>query len=355
MDKYKIDSHKLHYHLSRVNGWLNGDTIYPIYMEISPSGMCNHRCTFCALDFMEYKKRFLDTHCLTARLKELGRLGLKSVMFGGEGEPLLHRNIGLLTKTTKDSGIDTAFTTNGVFLDQKKCEDIIPHCEWIKVSINAGTAATYSTIHRTKPSDFDKVIANLKRAADYRNSIKSRCVLGMQILLLPENMDEVATLAEIASDIGMDYLVVKPFSQHPASHSKRYKDINYNDIESICQDLKNYDTEIFKVIVRTNTIKKWDKKERGYTRCYSLPFWSYIDSAGHVWGCSMYLNDNRFLYGNINDNTFQEIWNGKRRRESIKWMKNSFEADSCRINCRMDKVNQYLWDLKNPPGHINFI
>ncbi len=355
MDKYKIDGHKLNYHLSRVTRWFNGETIYPIYMEISPSGMCNHRCTFCALDFMEYKRRFLDTDCMLERLAEMGRLGLKSVMFGGEGEPLLHKDIALLTKTAKDSGIDTAFTTNGVFLDEQKSETIIPYCEWIKVSINAGTAANYAGIHQTKPTDFDKVITNLRYAANHRNSIKSSCVLGMQILLLPENRHEIRTLAEVAANIGMDYLIVKPFSQHPASKSRKYQDIRYDDAETLRQDLSDCNTGTFKVIVRTNTMAKWNDRERGYSRCRALPFWSYIDSAGNVWGCSMYLNDDRFLYGNINHNSFQEIWEGDKRRLSLDWIEKEFNADSCRINCRMDKINQYLFDLKNPPRHINFI
>ncbi len=82
----------------------------------------------------------------------------------------------------------------------------------------------------------------------------------------------------------------------------------------------------------------------------------YADSAGNVWGCSMYLNDERFLYGNINDNTFQEIWVGKQRQVSMTWVENSLDANSCRINCRMEKkINRYLWDLKNPPRHVNFI
>ena len=93
MDKFRIDSHKLIYHIPRVNDWLSGKNIYPIYMEISPAGSCNHRCTYCALDFMEYQKRFLDTEVLKKRLIEMGRLGLKSVMFAGEGEPFLHKDI----------------------------------------------------------------------------------------------------------------------------------------------------------------------------------------------------------------------------------------------------------------------
>src|SRR3990167_3007073 len=106
MDKYRIDSHKLTYHVSRVNDWLEGKVTYPIYMEISPSGACNHRCTYCGLDFMEYKPRLLDTHLLKERLSELGRLGLKSVMYGGEGEPFLHCDMAELINHTKKSGVD---------------------------------------------------------------------------------------------------------------------------------------------------------------------------------------------------------------------------------------------------------
>ena len=67
-DEFRIDSHKLIFHPRRGNAWLAGDQIYPLYAEISPSGACNHRCTFCALDYMEYKPRFLDTMVLKERL-----------------------------------------------------------------------------------------------------------------------------------------------------------------------------------------------------------------------------------------------------------------------------------------------
>jgi hypothetical protein len=30
-------------------------------------------------------------------------------------------------------------------------------------------------------------------------------------------------------------------------------------------------------------------------------------------------------------------------------------ADQCRVNCRMDKINAFLWELKHPPAHANFI
>lgn len=355
MDRYRIDSHKLLYHVQRVNDWLNGKLIYPIYMEISPSGSCNHRCTFCALDFMGYKKRYLDAGILKERLSEMGGLGLKSIMYGGEGEPLLHGHIAEIINHTKRSGIDVALTTNGVMLTESLSEKILSDMEWIKVSISGATRETYAKIHRTKLADFDLVIKNLSCAAKIKHKNGYKCTLGMQIILLSENEHEIVPLAEIARDIGMDYLVVKPYSQHPLSKTRRYRDIKYNRYMHLSDELSKLNTKDFSVIFRMHTMRKWDENRKVYNSCLALPFWSYIDSAGNVWGCSVYLGDERFYYGSIYENSFREIWEGEKRRKSLKWVEGELDAKQCRINCRMDEVNRYLWDLKTPPEHVNFI
>jgi len=275
MDKYKIDSHKLNYHPARVGSWLNGEDTYPIYMEMSPIGACNHRCTFCGLDFMGYQNRKLEIPMLKKLIPELGRLGLKSIMHGGEGEPLLHKDFAEIVELTVNSGIDVAITTNGVLLKKERADAIIKNCKWIKVSINAGTADTYSKIHSTKPADFDKVIENMTYAVELKKKNNLSCTLGMQIILLPENRNEIETLADIAQQIGMDYLVVKPYSQHTKSDTEIYKDIKYNEDLVLADALEKYNTEDFSVIFRLNTMKKWDESNRTYKCCLALPFWSY--------------------------------------------------------------------------------
>ncbi|HEX8949278.1 MAG TPA: radical SAM protein [Dissulfurispiraceae bacterium] len=355
MDKYRIDSHKLLYHVPRVCDWLKGENIYPVYMEMSPSGNCNHRCTFCALDFMQYQKRFLDAPVLFERLEELGKYGLKSVMYGGEGEPLLHERIGEIIEHTKRSGIDVALTTNAALLTEDMAERILGHMEWMKVSIGGATQETYAKVHRTKPGDFDTVVRNLSEAVKIKRKRNFPCTIGMQMLLLPENRHEAALLARTAKEIGMDYLVVKPYSQHPSSRTERYRDIKYGGYRYLADELEEFNSAEFNVIFRLHAMQKWDEGTRNYTHCLALPFWSYIDSGGNVWGCSIYLGDERFLYGNIYRETFREIWEGEKRRESLRWVEHELDTGQCRLNCRMDEVNRYLWELKNPPDHVNFI
>jgi len=356
MDKYRIDSHKLIYHVHRVYDWLNGKNVYPIYAEISPSGTCNHRCTYCALDFMEYQARFLDKFLLTDRLSEMASLGLKSIMYAGEGEPLLHKDIGEIINHTKKVGIDVSITTNGVLLKDDLIESTLENITWIKVSINGATKETYAKIHRASPDNFERVIKNMSYAVKIRNNRGYKCTLGMQLMLLPENCHEAVLLAQRAKNIGVDYLVIKPYSHHPLSKTTKYKNIRYSEYLYLSDKLKNINDNNFNVIFRVNAMRKWDEgKQRNYRCCLALPFWSHIDAGGTVWGCSAYLTDERFRYGNIYENTFKEIWESEKRLSSVSWAEKELDINQCRVNCRMDEINRYLWDLKNPPEHVNFI
>ncbi|MBI1911348.1 MAG: radical SAM protein [Deltaproteobacteria bacterium] len=354
MDEFRIDSHKLMYHVPRVNKWLEGDNIYPVYMEVSPIGACNHRCTYCALDYMEYQPRQLDPVMLKERLSELGRLGIKSIMYAGEGEPFLHKHSGEIINHTKKSGIDVAITSNGVLFTEKLIESCLASITWIKISFNAGTKETYAKIHRTSEADFDKVLDNIRTAVKFRKQANLSSTIGMQMILLPENTSEAVLLAQKAKEAGADYLVIKSYSQHLKSLTTQYKDFDYNQYMHLSDQLQKISDKDFKVIFRKNAMKKLQEK-RSYEKCLALPFWSYIDSGGGVWGCSAYLGDERFLFGNINENTFEEIWNGEKRKKVMEFVAKGLDTTECRVNCRMDEINRYLWELKHPSLHVNFI
>jgi radical SAM protein with 4Fe4S-binding SPASM domain len=246
-------------------------------------------------------------------------------------------------------------TTNAVLLNPERARGLLPHMRWIKASFNAGTPETYAAVHGTRPADFHKALDNLQAAAELRRANGWACTLGLQALLLPENEQEMETLALLARERGLDYFVVKPYSQHPQSETTAYQGVTYEHCETLGRRLQALATEDFRVLFRWRTMRKWDARHKPYQRCLGLPFWSYLDAAGTVWGCSVYLNDERFRYGNVYEQTFSEIWEGAARRKSLAWVQEEMDARDCRLNCRLDEINRYLWQLRHPHDHVNFI
>lgn len=364
-DLYQIDSHKLIYHPERVaslkavgTDWEKAKHVYPIYLELSPIGACNHRCTFCAVDYVGYKPDRLSIEMMRERLPEFARLGVKSVNFAGEGEPMLHKNIAEMIHLAKEAGLDASLTTNAAILPKDFLDEALPHLSWIKISLNAGSAETYAKVHRTKAEDFNKALDHIARMTERRRAKGLRCTLGAQILLLPENAHEIENLARICRDqLGIDYLVVKPFSQHLASENTAYRDIDYSKWFDLGKILESYSTDKFNVIFRSHTMKKYMEADHGYTHCYSTPFlWGHVMATGIVSGCSAYLLNDLFEFGNLNEQTFEQVWTGDKRKRNFEFVTNELDITNCRKNCRMDEVNRYLFKLieKQPP-HVNFI
>jgi hypothetical protein len=77
---------------------------------------------------------------------------------------------------------------------------------------------------------------------------------------------------------------------------------------------------------------------------------------GSVCGCSAYLLDDKFMYGSITDQTFKSVWEGPEREACFHYVREKLDIKECRINCRMDEVNRYLFNLvEDRIEHVNFI
>jgi len=360
---FSIDTHKLSQHPKRVSEWLDGHKdwndakkIYPIYMEISPVGACNHRCTFCSVDYIGYKTRYLPFEPLLKNISEMAKNGVKSLMFAGEGEPALYKKLPEVLDHCSSVGIDSSLTTNMVPFTKKNVESFVRNCKWIKTSINAGSAEAYGKIHQTKEKDFYRVLDNFSLSIDTRNRNNYECTIGGQILLLPDNAETVVDLANELKNRGVDYLVVKPYTQSLYGNSTLYKGLKYGQFDSLEQELKEIETSEFRIIYRKNAMQKLHEKDRAYPVCNATPFfWAYVMANGDLYACSAYLQDERFCIGNINETSFQQLWEGNKRKEIFEFVAKELDISKCRVNCRMDSVNRYLWSLENPDSHVNFI
>jgi hypothetical protein len=52
--------------------------------------------------------------------------------------------------------------------------------------------------------------------------------------------------------------------------------------------------------------------------------------------------------------SFKEIWESEKRKENWRFVRKELDIKECRVNCRMDKANRYLWGLTHQK-HINFV
>ena len=347
----EVDNHKLIYHPERVSEWIQKGDCYPIYVEIGPTNSCNHKCIFCALDWLKKGVSNIDSEVLVRSLEEMAEVGVKSVMFAGEGEPLLHKEIGLFTKTAKQYGLDVSMTTNGVLFTQSKIEGCIPNLSWIRFSIDSGSAENYSLVHGTNSQDFERLIYNINESVKFRDKNKLDTIIGAQFLAISQNSDEAIKLVGILKKIGVDNLQIKPYSHHPSSaHDFTVTAEYYDQLE---KKLEKFNSRDFKVLFRKKTIERLNS-EASYSQCYGLPFFALIDSRGDIFPCNLFYGKKEASYGNLYDKSFLDIWQGEKRKKILEKMNEKGVSD-CRKGCRLDTINRYLDRLKNPSLHDNFI
>lgn len=353
MDKFSLDSHKLKYHPNAVADFYNDKNVDPIYVEISPTAFCNHRCVFCHYNHLGHEGKFGKNRMLEL-VDELAQANTKSLVFAGIGEPLLNKETIPAIKSAKSKGIDVAMSTNGALMKEDDMEDIAKSLTWIRFSFNAATKENYAEIHKAKETDFELVLANIKKLADVKKATNSDITIGIQYVVLPQTRNNIEELAKRLKENGADYFVIKHFYEHEQSEfSKTSLLISEDELSTLQAFASEISDDNFSMIVRS---RENLTQHRIYNKCYGLPFIVYIRENGDVYTCFSYQHDEKTVLGNINDSSFNQIWNSETKQAAIDHINNNIEKNTCQPNCRHHQINNYLWDIKHPTTqHINFI
>ncbi|MCP4606295.1 MAG: radical SAM protein [Proteobacteria bacterium] len=356
MDKYRLDSHKLMYHPVRVAEFVKTGDCYPIYMEISPVGLCNHRCIFCAYDFIGHPNRRLDTERTLHLIDELADCGINSLVYAGEGEPLLHPDIHKFISHSKNRGIDVGLFTNGHLLKPEKAASILPFLTFIRFSFNGGNRDNYSQMHQVSASVYDRVVENIRFAVKTKNENNLNLDIGVQFVLLPENIDYLLQAIYLFKDIGVDYFVVKPFvlqSEHQSYAMPRQ--LSHDELKPIFNEAEQLSDNDYSVLMRHQSFVGYGNRD--YDHCFGTCFVSVLTSGGDVATCLPYWDKQEFIFGNIYKSSFSDIWNGEVRKKIKHSLENELDVTNlCPPNCRPHAINRYLWELKTKGvKHINFI
>ncbi|MGD2118528.1 MAG: radical SAM protein [Chromatiales bacterium] len=361
-ERFRFDGHKMLHHLDRVLQWQNGERFAPIHIDMGLTKFCNTACLYCYAVVQNMTKgQMIGREALLGFIEDCGELGVRSLGFIGDGEPTLNPTLYDATVRAGELGIDTSMATNGLDLDMDRAEDLLRNMTYIRFNLSAGTPEGFRRVHQSAEKNFHLLIEKIRQLVKLKKEKGYKCTLGLQMVLIPECFDQVIAEAKLGAELGVDYLVIKHCSD------SEYKEIgiDYEDflrMGDVLKEAETYSNEDYVVQVKWNKINAASETNlykngyRKYDVCYGTPFLLQISGNGKIYPCGPFFNKERFYIGDLHEDSFADLVRGDHYWSVHEDIAKSVDVHKdCAIGCRQDYVNKFLWDIKNPPEHINFI
>ncbi len=350
-DIYKMNGCKMLWHMDRVHEWQSGKRIAPLFIDIGATKKCNIKCRFCYGTYQVMTGEVIPEDVLCNLLKDAPRLGVKGMTFTGDGEPTLNPALYKALQIGKENGLDIAIATNGLKLNEGRISILLECLTWLRFTICSADKESYKFMHGVDA--FDKVQSNIELAVKLKLENKLNITIGMQMVLTPDCFDQVLPLSRLAISLGVDYLQIKQFSDPGDERLHRFDYEKYSQVTDNLKEAEAMSTE------NTNIIIKWGmigQVKRKYDHCIDLPFLFQISGNSKCYPCGYLFNQERYCYGDLKEQTLEEIITSDRYWSIIDYMATEFDVHKdCMGRCRHDFCNEFLTDYLNPPEHVNFI
>jgi MoaA/NifB/PqqE/SkfB family radical SAM enzyme len=292
----------------------------PMEAFLEVSARCNLRCQMCAINYdtryrSSSERPALLTPDLFARLRPVFPTLLRVYLFG-LGEPLLNPHLVDYIREASSAGVEVVFTTNATLVDDAKAEEIaLGGAERVTVSIDGATAETYEAIRRG--ARFERVIRGI-RALVAAGARHGRPLVDLSFVAMRSNVEEVPLLVDLCADLGCRGVHVEPLFAQVGSpeldeHYAR-ENVGLAVKEHAIAAFSRAATKAAERGVRfgsrfTGETGQFDYAAQPHQAQWACSEpWSsiWVTSAGEVRTCC--LNDTSF--GNLFEQSFQDIWNG---------------------------------------------
>ena len=362
--KRYTDSTKLMWHMDRVIEHYNkGERIAPIHIDCGLTKKCNERCVYC---YGFYQGGFTGeiikkNALLNNVIKSAADIGVKSLAFIGDGEPTLNPTYWEALRLGNKLGLSMSTSTNGILVNNDyRRESILEGCEWMRFNLSAVSEEGFKKIHNSPLRN--KVLNNIKEFVKYRDKHNLDCDIGLQMVFVPIKMmiKEVIPEAQFAIDSGVDYFTIKQCSLPDEGETGiiqfNIDDYNKPEVRDVLKKAESMSTN------KTDIVPKWNiidlKGEKKYDHCVAVQLLPEISGDGGVYPCAYFFggNDPTKCYGNVHDNTLEEIIFSDKYWNIVKEMNQEFNPHTqCKGCCRQDMTNQFIWEYMHKPQGVNFI
>lgn len=273
----------------------------PIFVVWDSTKRCNLDCIHCGSH--ANKQGELSTKEVKNILDQLSSFGVRYFQITG-GEPLLREDLVEVLLYADGKGLSTSFASNGYYID----EDIVRSVSKANVSLIQTSIDGTKDIHnsiRKSPESFDRAINAIRLLKSHSSS--KICVATTA---MPQNIDSLVHLKEELITLGIDFWnvgTVMPVGKAKSNHSLFLSKEQFGCLmRFIIASKKTINIEVGE---NFPYLGKWERLIRRTPKICPVGIFSCcIGVDGHVRGCPDQPETDYYREGNIQTETFQEIW-----------------------------------------------
>jgi wyosine [tRNA(Phe)-imidazoG37] synthetase (radical SAM superfamily) len=320
----------------------------PVVVELDVTTFCDLACPECISGALLNSGRFSDQKLLTLA-SEIASVGVRAVILIGGGEPLLHPSVDNVIQALVTSGVAVGLTTNGTQIG-RHLDVIATNVEWTRVSIDAACASTYSLFRPRRGGNretFVEVIANVEALAKIKHG-----ALGYSFLLIARretsgsrvihhNFGEVAAAAQLARDLGCDYVEFKPeydLGHHLVPQPQELRELLGAELIKAAA-LQDSSFQVIAPAHLSRVVAGEPLDEpKTYHRCPSVELRTLVTPSG-AYLCPYHRGNLAARYGDPTKASFTELWQSAERERAASRIDPSRD---CRFSCIRHDSNEWL-------------
>ena len=187
----------------------------PRKVYIEATNACNLSCRTCIRNVWQEPLGIMSDATFARVLEQIQALpSVRTVHFGGFGEPLGHPRIFEMLHAVKALGLRTELITNGTLLDEAHCDRLVAaDLDLLVVSIDGAREPTNDGIRLG--SELNVVLRNLNNLSAARYRVRKRKPdLGLSFVAMKDNLEELLELKNMAAQLRVSFIMVTNVLAH---------------------------------------------------------------------------------------------------------------------------------------------
>lgn len=290
-------------HIEQVkNSILRLSPCKPLFLEFHITDRCNSDCYFCNQRASRTGGHELSLSQFAAILSEACEMGLRMVRLSGGGDPTVHPQIIEILDLIKERNLVLVrFDTNGLRLTRRISEKLL-ECELqvLHVSLQAPTSISWQSLTGVAAKGFYKVIGNIElfQTLAKEKGILPRVYLSFVIDKVTAQL--VPEMMELGRRLGVE-VHMHGLNNHQYDDEFRDAFQRRNGVEPALYEASYKPVPL---------LRKGDNLVEKQTTGPCLAPWisAVIKASGDVSICCAAPAS---VYGNLNQEPWSDIWNGK--------------------------------------------